>query len=310
MQRIIYQPQLTDFLHAQLSVWQEANERYAKVVASERKRLDIDGFPVMLQHNPARIVSTAAKTDARSISQRKCFLCRENRPKIQDVIEIADGWDLLVNPFPIFPFHFTIASRVHTPQDHIPAEMAAFAERLPGMAVFYNGAKAGASAPDHLHCQAVPREELPLIAFTEANHKSDMSAISWSTEFEGKAPFCYLSGIVRNDANGLRVLNAMLHVTGAPSETAPADPGLVNAIFWIDADGTLRIIVIPRRAHRPSAYFKEGSGKITVSPGAIDMAGVIITPVEADFHKLNANDIAGIYAETAYADLPPENCTI
>lgn len=307
MNKKIYQPELTDFLNAQLLLWQEANQRYANLGKAERRLIQAGDMTIAIQHNPARITSTGAKTDADSIKKRKCFLCRINRPEVQAAWEIEPGWDFLVNPFPIFPFHFTIASQQHEMQNHIPAEMAIFAERLPGMVVFYNGARAGASAPDHLHCQAVPAEELPLIAFTEKNHISAVTDLRWSNDFQKKAPFCYLSAIISNDSGGMSALRQMLRICGAPSENAEADPNLVNAYFWIDKTGRLRVIVIPRRAHRPAAYFKEGEDKITVSPGAVDMAGVIITPVEKDFRRLSEEDVYRIYQETAYVDLPPVN---
>lgn len=307
MNNKIYQPELTDFLNAQLLLWPEANQRYANLGKAERRLMKQGDMTIAIQHNPARITSTDAKTDTDSIKKRKCFLCRENRPEVQAALEIEPGWDFLVNPFPIFPFHFTIASRQHEKQNHIPAEMVVFAERLPGMVVFYNGARAGASAPDHLHCQAVPVDELPMIAFTEKNHNSAVTDVKWSNDFQEKAPFCYLSAIICNDAAGLPALRQMLRICGAPDKNAKAESDLVNAYFWIDKTGSLRIVVIPRRAHRPSAYFKEGDDKITVSPGAVDMAGVIITPVEKDFRRLTEEDINRIYQETAYVDFPPEN---
>jgi hypothetical protein len=54
-----------------------------------------------------------------------------------------------------------------------------------------------------------------------------------------------------------------------------------------------------RQKHRPDAYFAEGKNRIFVSPGAIDMAGVIITPRLNDYKRLDCNTIRYIYQEVS-----------
>ena len=64
-----------------------------------------------------------------------------------------------------------------------------------------------------------------------------------------------------------------------------------------------RLVIFPRRKHRPDAFFMEGEARIVVSPGLIDMGGVLVTPVEKDFARLDAAAVEGIYREVS---LEPE----
>ncbi len=307
--------EVEEFVAWQLAEWPEAKARYDALREVKRRRVDLDGWSVGVQYNPARAVSTAAPIDKASIAARPCFLCAANRPKEQFAAPALEGWEILVNPFPIFPIHLTIASTSHRPQDRVPAEIASFAEALPGMTVFFNGARAGASAPDHLHLQAVLTEELPLMRLASEVHPfgsvSDLGSPMWARQaaplpgavspegmtplrwVEGKAPFGFWSAVVTPDAEGMRTLARVLELTGRDPETGLADPGLVNAYFWVEKPGgLLRAVVVPRRRHRP-----EGYPEPLVSPGAVDMAGVVITPREEDFLGLDAEGIRGIYRE-------------
>lgn len=300
---------MNDFIEAQLAVWPEARERYLNLGATERRRFKLGDLEGALQFNPARIVSTGAKTDRKSIESRPCFLCEKNRPKEQVTVPLLDNWHLLLNPFPIFPVHFTIASTDHRPQTAPPLEMAEMADKFPELAIFFNGAKAGASAPDHLHLQAVLKSELPLIALTEKAHPTSNRGIRHSSEFGLNLPFSYYSAVITPDYQGMADLRKMLSLTGsAPSAhgseegeeaIAELDPGLRNVIVWKDHAGWLRVITIPRRAHRPSNY-GAGPGQHLVSPGTIDIAGVVIVPRREDFDSLTESDLSRIYAEVAF----------
>ncbi|MDE7412314.1 MAG: DUF4922 domain-containing protein [Muribaculaceae bacterium] len=299
--------EINDFVETQLAVWPEARRNFDALAKVERKRLQLGELEVYAQHNPGRIVSTAAKTDAESIKKRACFLCSQNRPKSQIALEISPEWDLLLNPFPILPIHFTIADRNHRPQDGIPAEMALMAQDSPDLAIFYNGARAGASAPDHRHCQAVLKSELPIIKLAERYHNlTDCPAIVGSTYFDIDLPFHFVSACITPDDNGVRTLRTILNVKGVDAETGNPDAALVNVFFWMDDTGLMRSIVIPRKAHRPKCFFKEGYEKMTVSPGALDMAGLLILPVEKDFNAMTSEIAREIYSEVAFADRLPD----
>ncbi len=266
----------------QLALWPMARENYERLGLTERRQFSLGALDGAFQFNPGRIVSTGAKIDKASIEKRPCFLCKKNRPEEQLYEEIIPGWEFLVNPFPIFPLHFTIASTEHRPQNAIPLEMAAMAEKMPGMTIFYNGAKAGASAPDHMHCQAVKTSELPLMIYLE--NGGDPS----------KWPYRVDYAVITPDNAGMMNLKRMTELKGLEKTTGEPDADLVNAYFWIGQDGLLHIAVIPRSAHRPDCY-----PDLMVSPGAIDMAGIVILPRKEDFEKITEDDIRQIYSQTA-----------
>ena len=77
---------------------------------------------------------------------------------------------------------------------------------------------------------------------------------------------------------------------------------MMNILAWTSKpSGTkpkyLVSVVIPREKHRPDCYFKTGNEQCLVSPGALDMAGLMITPRETDFKNLDYNGAAQIIAE-------------
>ncbi|MDE5870194.1 MAG: DUF4922 domain-containing protein, partial [Muribaculaceae bacterium] len=246
-------------------------------------------------------------TDSESIKKRACFLCASNRPQQQIAQNWLEGWELLLNPYPILPIHFTIVDCQHRRQDEIPLEMAVMAEKAPDLAIFYNGAKAGASAPDHRHCQAVLKTELPIIHLTEKHHLKEMPHIVSSTSFGLSLPFNFISAVITPDNEGMRNLYLMTRIKGIDRSSGQPDPDLVNAFFWIDSDGLLRIIVIPRRAHRPDMFYAQDETKMTVSPGALDMAGLLILPVENDYNRISPEIASRIYEEVAFSGNIPDS---
>lgn len=284
---------LTEVRDHQLQLWPLAKENYKRLSSVERHKFMLGDFEGAVQFNPDRIISTGAKVDAGSIAKRKCFLCAGNRPPEQLSEEILPGWEFLINPYPILPLHFTIASVNHEPQAQIPVDAIAMAEKLPGMTVFYNGAKAGASAPDHLHCQAVMTSELPLMQYLEDG--KDLS----------KLPFIVDYRVISPDDAGLIAMSEILNVKGIDKNTGRSSYELVNAYFWMGKDKYLRVAVIPRSAHRPECYpSSEGNEnsnikRLMVSPGAIDMAGIIVVPRLEDYQNITDEDIAKIYADVA-----------
>lgn len=279
--------QLAEFRDEQLALWPLARENYHSLGYTLRRPFHIGSLEGVFQFNPARAVSTGAKLDKASIDARPCFLCKGNRPEVQFVEEIIPGWEFLVNPYPIFPLHFTIAFKRHEPQDALPLEMASMAEKLSGMTVFFNGARAGASAPDHLHCQTVMTSELPLMRYLE--HGGDPGTLPFKVDYRRITP----------DAAGLRALADLRALKGTNALTGLPDPRLINAYMWIGNDGVLRSCVIFRRAHRPASYVSDGSSGFMVSPGAIDMAGVMVLPRKIDYETITGSDAAVIYSDVA-----------
>jgi hypothetical protein len=288
-------------IEEQLQSWEEAHNNFFRLRECRRKPLVMGDLQGAAQFNPARIRSTGAAVDKKSIAARPCFLCRDNRPKEQIAIEeFEDGWELLVNPYPILPVHFTIVSKRHIPQAEMPLEMASMAEKAPTLAFFFNGAKAGASAPDHLHVQAVLSDELPLLRLATAHHPIEHGGFMTSEEMGLDVPFQFISAVVTPDLQGMQTLAKLPEICGNGADGKP-DKGLVNAFCWMDRSGLLRALVVPRRAHRPSCYSAEGDAQMMISPGAIDMAGIAILPREEDFERITAEMMRTVYHEVAFA---------
>ncbi|MDE6192595.1 MAG: DUF4922 domain-containing protein [Muribaculaceae bacterium] len=293
---------MIDFIDAQLTDWPLARENYQALGRTERRSMQLGDLTVGIQHNPARIVSTGAKTDAKSIGERPCFLCKENRPPQQTGVDIADGWELLLNPYPIFPSHFTIVSTKHQPQEGLPLDMVAMAEKLPGHTVFFNGRRSGASCPDHLHCQAVKTHELPLMCLIERSHALKLGRVATSESLGLDMPFAFKSVIITPDIEGMSELARIESTIGKEY----IYEGRINVFVWIDHNGLLRICAVPRKAHRPSCY-GTGQNQRLISPGCIDMAGVLITPVKKDYDSLTEEDVRQIYGECAITPKAPCN---
>lgn len=292
-------------IEAELSGWPLARENFMRLREASRKCLRLGSLTGGAQFNPGRIRSTGAAVDRKSIESRPCFLCASNRPAQQHAIPWTDGWDLLVNPYPILPVHFTIASTDHRPQLSVPADMAAMAEAAPDLVFFFNGAHAGASAPDHMHVQAVLKSELPLMRLIEEYHPTRCAAAVSSEQFGSELPFHFISAVISPDTNGMRTLARICASFGIASD-GQKDPGLVNAYFWIGDTGLLRAAIVPRKAHRPSCYSTTPGRGMTVSPGAIDMAGLLILPRREDFDRMDEDKARAIYAEVAFADTMPD----
>lgn len=283
---------MLEYIDAQLAEWPLARENYQALGKTERRSMQLGDLTVGIQHNPARIVSTAAKTDAKTLAERPCFLCKKNRPPQQVGMEIAEGWELLLNPYPIFPTHFTIVSKNHKPQEGFPLDMVTMAEKLPGHTVFFNGKRAGASCPDHLHCQAVKTHELPLMQLIEKRHSLDAGRVSSSESLGLDVPFGFTSIIITPDLDGMSELARIEDSIGREY----ISEGRLNAFVWIDDNGLLRICAVPRNMHRPSCYGSD-EGQHLISPGCIDMTGVIIAPIKKDYDTLTEDDIKKIYKE-------------
>ena len=293
----------------QFNRWPEVRENYARLGQTCRRSVEIPGGRLYLQHNPGRARSTQARVDAASIAARPCFLCRENRPEQQLAAQWPEGFELLINPYPIFPVHFTIASTTHEPQAHWPLAMLEFASEMPGLCAFYNGARAGASAPDHLHFQAVNADELPLMRRVEKLHPASRHGIEASWSLDADHPLLYYSAVLPKDdaAQFGEIVKAMRTVAGRDAATGEVTRELLNVCVWLSvADGALRIVAVPRAAHRPSSY-PDGEGEgFAVSPGAVDVAGIFILPRKEDYERMEAEDVLDVLRDTCLPNTPPE----
>ena len=292
---------ISRFFNRQLEVWTDARHRFRDLKHVETRQFSDQ---LKLQWNPARIVSTGAKIDKKTLGERPCFLCDKNRPKEQMSKQIDEKFHLLVNPFPILPVHFTIPARKHQPQLIYKnySEMHRFISLHSDLMVFYNGPKCGASAPDHLHFQAGTNGILPLQTnwqrlsrnLTDIISLNDEEKIAVVRDFLVPA-FVIISKSAESDEALFHRLYKAMPQRG--DETEP----MMNIISWRKGEEFISV-VIPREKHRPEAYFAEGDAQFVVSPGALDMSGLIITPREEDFRKLTEEKALSLLQECGVSE--------
>ena len=295
---------LDRYFERQLRVWDDARQRYRDLASVETRELATDSISLRAQFNPARIVSTGASISRQAISERPCFLCEPQRPKEQMHKALDGHYELLVNPFPILPMHFTIPMRRHQPQAirSMYGEMLRLLSRYPELTVFYNGPRCGASAPDHAHLQAGSSGILPLQTewqrlsrnLTTLNKLDDDAEIATIDDYP-----CAALVIRSKTAQGSERLFGVFYrsMTVADGDTE----SMMNVVTWRQGQELLTV-VFPRGKNRPDAYYAQGDVQLVVSPGALDMAGLIITPREADFRRLTPETAVAVLRECALGD--------
>lgn len=290
-----------DLLEQQKAAWPQLAEGYRALDSVRVRGLHAEGFVVRLQFNPQRAISSGAKVDAQSIQARPCFLCEKNLPSQQKGVGYRDDYLVLCNPAPIFAQHYTIAHVQHRPEaidGSIEILLKLAREFSPQFSVFYNGPRCGASAPDHLHFQACPAQVIPVETQILEPERSvlakNLPGVTLHTSQELGREILLLIG---SDESAMmaalaRTINAMKQVMGGNDEP------MMNIIGTF-RDSFYRAIIFPRRKHRPEVYFREGENRILVSPASVDMGGLIIMPIEKDFLRLEAEQIANIYREVS-----------
>lgn len=295
------QSSLLRFFHRQLQTWDEVRQRYRDLKCVETRELIGDTLTMQVQWNPARMRSTGAKIDAKSIAERPCFLCAKNRPQQQMHRTIDGRYELLVNPFPILPVHFTLPTLRHQPQRILPmiGDMLSLAWKHTDLTLLYNGAHCGASAPDHAHLQAVSTGMLPLQRAWQRLSRNLVEIIRQDEE-EGIwqiVDYPAAAWVIRSRhvEHGGQLFKRLYHCL-PPSEDQ-TEP-MMNVIAWNNGDELLTV-VLPRRKHRPDCYTAEGDAQYIISPGAVDMGGLIITPREEDFRRLTPEIVNDIYREVS-----------
>ena len=291
-----YSEQVEKLIEQQLVVWQTPRDNYAALQNVEVKEFKVKRSTIKVQFNPARIVSSAAKVDNKSLKERKCFLCAANRPEVQEGIAWGENYTILINPFPIFPKHLTIPCNDHTDQRILAriGDMMAIAKDLPGYTLFYNGPKCGASAPDHMHFQAGNRGFLGFETDYLAADKKEVVSNAGATLslLSGLANAAFLIEAVEIDA-ATELFVTLYNALEIPEgEEEP----MLNILCWSE-EGKWKVAVFPRRKHRPACYSAEGDANILISPASVDMGGVFITPLEKDFKKITADDLEQILDE-------------
>lgn len=287
------------FYEEQLAEWPDFRNRVEQLGQVALKEFRLENSTVYTQFNPARAVSTGAKLDKDSIAARKCFLCAENRPDVQRGVALNDRFTLLVNPFPILKEHFTIACNEHQPQaikDNL-GDMLDFARIMPDHILFYNGPRCGASAPDHLHFQAVAKGQLPLEKEWRKLEKRELS--EWGghkmEQLLGMGRRCMHIESARKEA--VASLFNQTYTQYMMMEGGSVEPRLNLFAFY--EEERWHLFFFPRKEHRPKQYFAEDDTRRMVSPGAIDMAGVVVLPRESDFEAMDVAELKDIFSQVS-----------
>ena len=257
--------------------------------------IDVNGQLLMVtcQYNPTRIRSSAAKTDAASIAKRPCFLCKENRPPEQESIDWRGKYELLQNPFPIFPQHLTIPTYEHIPQRMKGrfGDMLALAKDLPTYTIFYNGPQCGASAPDHMHFQAGTRRFMPIEQEWQERIGEHLAVCGQARlHIMANDPRNTLVMIAEDEADAVSLFEKICESLPKP---------MINVLCYYENNQWFTFI-FPRTKHRPACYFASGDEQMIISPASVDIGGVFITAREQDFERLDSTLLEGILQEVCW----------
>ncbi len=288
-------------LSEQKATWPDLRKGCELLRDVKERDVQCQGFSVRLQNNFGRIKSSLAGADGKDTKDWGCFLCLDNLPEGQKGILYRNDFLILCNPMPILSFHFTISRLDHRPQDiteHIDTFLHLMTDWGPGWMVFYNGPKCGASAPEHLHFQAAASRQMPIE--TEMLEKKRLML---AAQLDG-----VLLYRVKNLAREVvllegddpiavgRVFKGFLDALKKALLTE--EEPMINIVGFHE-NGKWRLVIFPRRKHRPDSFFRKGDSRVVVSPGVIDMGGVLVTPVEKDFEGLDAASVGAIYSEVS-----------
>ena len=311
--------EVLDLFERQRREWKDVDRRFKELEQVEVKDFEVEGVQLRAQFNPARIVSTGAKVDAATISKRPCFLCLQNQPKEQLHLNAFGKYQLCVNPFPILPRHFTFPARRHTPQLARPMfdAFCRLTMSLPSFTVFYNGAQCGASAPDHAHLQLGAKGQIPLqrdwnryehglvkiypLTMPEERRLAEDEHTEVSNGIFLLRTFVYPLFILKMTGREERFLLFEKLLKALPVIDGEDEPRF-NLLAWRQhkggsLDDELIVAVIPRCKLRPECYFKTGSEQYLISPGSVDMGGLIIMPRREDFDRVSGEKIVEILRE-------------
>lgn len=297
--------ELDKFINDQLSVWPLAAANFRALKSARTRQLEVDGLLCTVQCNPRRILSSTADTTPQAIAARKCFLCADNRPAEQFHLKFEGRkgrmYNIQVNPYPIFPGHLVIVREEHIPQaiwHHFP-DMLDFAMKYRDYTVFYNGPGSGASAPDHLHFQAVPRLSMPLERAVDAylDKPGDVLASVKDATLYRYAGFA--EGVFALKATTSKSMAKLFYRLLDCTDKVEGDIEPKFNLFAYCRDGEYRAFVTLRAAKRSHHYYSDGPDHLTISPGAADMAGFFVAPFEEDFEKVTSADLEEMLSEVS-----------
>jgi ATP adenylyltransferase/5',5'''-P-1,P-4-tetraphosphate phosphorylase II len=295
---------VSNLFYEQISNWELARINYEGLKTVLTKSFSFGDFKVIVQFNPARIISSGAKMDAKTIAERKCFLCAENLPIEQKGIDTGN-YTILVNPFPIFPQHFTIPYKEHIDQQIKPyfADMLELAKALDDYIVFYNGPRCGASAPDHMHFQAGTKNFLPLISDYKRLKQTHGKLLEEGVDYQfyelinyNRTVYCIESDTIFSAQNIFENLYSKWQDHSQAYSKGNGPEPMMNIVCSFE-DGIWHIFLFPRKAFRPWQYTADEKTQILISPATVEMSGILITPIESHFERITKEDVQSIFEQ-------------
>jgi ATP adenylyltransferase/5',5'''-P-1,P-4-tetraphosphate phosphorylase II len=292
--------ELNELFEKQLEVWDLARNNYEFLSQVQVKNINFGDFEIKVQYNPRRIQSSGVKVDPKSISERKCFLCQENLSKEQIRLVFGD-FNILVNPFPIFPKHFTIAHKSHIPQAIAVniTTLLQLACQADEFVFFYNGPRCGASAPDHLHFQAAAKSFLPLVDDINEMKNRLIPVIKDKTKIYTISQKYYLRTVVyfeSKDIDSLQ-LHAKQYIKSISDD--PKSEPMMNIVVCFTKN-IWQLFIIPRKQFRPWQFDAIDENRLLISPATVEMCGIFITPIKEHFEKISKDDIISIFNQISW----------
>ena len=300
--------ELNKFIKEQLSVWQLASSNFRALKTAPSREVDVFGLKCRIQYNPRRVISSTADTSPAAIASRKCFLCADNRPKEQFHLGFEGrkgrNYHIQINPYPIFRGHLVIVRDEHIPQEiwhHFP-DMLDFAARYKDYLVFYNGPSSGASAPDHLHFQAIPKHNLPLEDVVDEflDHPGEPLATVKDAslyKFDG-----YARGVFALKATTSKSLAKLFYRLLDCTDRGKGEEEPMFNLYAYVKNGEYRTIVVMRSAKRSHHFYSEGADHLTISPGAADIAGLFVAPFREDYDKADTALLEELLSEVCISE--------
>lgn len=300
--------ELNKFIKDQLSVWQLASSNFRALKTAPSREVDVFGLKCRIQYNPRRVISSTADTSPAAIASRKCFLCADNRPKEQFHLGFEGrkgrNYHIQINPYPIFRGHLVIVRDEHIPQEiwhHFP-DMLDFAARYKDYLVFYNGPSSGASAPDHLHFQAIPKHNLPLENVVDEflDHPGEPLATVKDAslyKFDG-----YARGVFALKATTSKSLAKLFYRLLDCTDRGKGEEEPMFNLYAYVKNGEYRTIVVMRSAKRSHHFYSEGADHLTISPGAADIAGLFVAPFREDYDKADTALLEELLSEVCISE--------
>lgn len=281
----------------QLPSWQLVGDNYAALEKMMVREMVVNGCNMVIQYNPCR--STSVTANINKSHERPCFLCDHNLPTEQLRISLWDKYQVLVNPYPLFKHHYTIASTIHTPQRIAGRvnDMLQMSKCFAPYTLFYNGPYSGASAPMHMHFQASEEGYMPIEKQWKTNPRHEVMRCN-------NTHLSYIEGLLRPifviegaDIEEIeRLFNTLYKVLFQLPHNKDCEEPMMNLMLRWEENHYI-MLIFPRSKHRPDCYYANDATRLLISPGSVEMGGIFVTIDNHDFATLTPENVIQIYRE-------------